>query len=63
MKCILCERDIAHYDPEYNRLKIDDGRSVHICRDCITKIMKWQSQKYASLFPTKAMKRLYGKKE
>lgn len=63
MKCILCEKEIDHYAPEFNRLLIDEERSVDICRECIVKFLKWQSRKYAALFPTKAMKKLYGKKD
>jgi len=62
MKCKLCEKEIDHYSVEFNRMVIDDTRSVDICRDCIDTFLEWQGKKYATLFPTTAMKRRYEKK-
>ena len=61
MNCTLCKKPIKNYHPELNHLKIDESQSADICSDCIDKIVKWQQSIFAKLFPTKAMKKRYGK--
>lgn len=63
MKCALCGKTIDKYDAKFNHLTIDDNHSADICPDCLDKIVKWQSKINASLFPTKTMKKIYGKEE
>lgn len=61
MNCTLCKKPIHNYNPEFNQLKIDESQSADICQDCIDKFLKWQQSIFANLFPTKAMKKRYGK--
>lgn len=61
MNCNLCEKEIIPYIPEFNYLVIDEHHFVNICSECIDKIMKWQSKKYAILFPTTVAKKRFGK--
>jgi hypothetical protein len=61
MKCSLCEKAIIDYNAGFHHLVIDDTHSVDICPECIDKLMKWQGKILASLFPTKALKKRYGK--
>jgi hypothetical protein len=61
MKCTLCKQEIKDYSPEFNHLKIDETHSAEICGDCVRKFVKWQQGIYAKLFPTKALKRRFGK--
>lgn len=55
--CILCERAISGYRAELHDLVIDEQRTVRVCDDCAGKVLKWQTGRLATLFPTKAMKR------
>ena len=57
MKCILCEQIIENYNAEFHQLVIDDQHTVNICEACTRKVMKWQSEKLAQLFPTRMMKK------
>jgi len=61
MNCTLCKKPIHDYHPEFNHLKIDESLDADICSECIDKFVKWQQRIYAKLFPTKAMKKRYGK--
>ncbi len=61
MKCNLCEKPITDYKAEFNHLVIDDTHSVKICSECFDKLVKWQGRIMADLFPTKALKKRYGK--
>ena len=61
MDCSLCRKPIKRYNPELNRLRIDDSLSVDICSECIDKFLRWQQCVFARLFPTKALKKRYGK--
>lgn len=56
--CALCEGEIAGYRAELHDLAIDEKRTVRICDDCANKVLKWQSARLATLFPTKALKRM-----
>jgi hypothetical protein len=62
MKCSLCEKSINNYNPTFNHLTIDEKHAVDICPDCLDKLVKWQSGIYATLFPTKALKKRFGNK-
>ena len=62
MNCDLCLKEIENYSATLNQLKIDETRKVQICKDCVTKFVKWQQSIYATLFPTRQMKR-YKKRE
>jgi hypothetical protein len=59
MRCILCEKDIEKYSPEFNHLKIDDSHSADFCQDCIDKLLKWQQKLFAKMFPTAALKKRF----
>ncbi len=59
MKCTLCEEQIENYTPEFNQLTINESHSVYICQSCVDKFVKWQQRKYAELFPTKRLKKLF----
>lgn len=61
MNCVLCKKLIHKPNPLFNRLKINESQSVDICSDCIDKFLKWQQGIFANLFPTKAIKKRYGK--
>jgi hypothetical protein len=61
MKCVICNKDIENYTPEFHELKVDNSHSVTICNECVDKIMKWQGNIVGKLFPTTAMKIRYGK--
>jgi hypothetical protein len=61
MKCNLCNQSIKNYDPTFNHLKIDESCAADICQECIDKFVKWQGRIYVNLFPTKALKKRYGK--
>lgn len=63
MDCTLCGKSIENYRPELHCLYIDDGHKADICPECMDKIMKWQGEKYAVLFPTNAMKKRFGEKK
>ena len=63
MQCDLCLNEIENYNASFNQLKIDEIRVVYICQDCVTKFIKWQQSIYATLYPTKQMKRRYKKRE
>jgi len=54
--CVLCDQEITGYRTELHDLVIDDRRTVRICDDCAGKVLKWQSDRLATLFPTKAAK-------
>jgi protein-arginine kinase activator protein McsA len=62
MQCALCQESIEDYSVELHQLKLDEQRAVHICDACSRKFVAWHGQKLAKLFPTKAMKRMQGKK-
>lgn len=59
MICKLCEQEIQKYSSEINDLLLNEVKTVNICRGCIDIIVKWQQKKYATLFPTKKMKKMY----
>jgi len=59
MQCILCKEEIEHYSPDFHQLRINDSLSVYICQSCIDKFTKWQQRKYAKLYPTKRLKKLF----
>ncbi len=61
MKCKLCNKTIENYNPKFNHLEIDEKTQVDICSDCTDKFLKWQQSIFADLFPTKSMKKRYGK--
>jgi hypothetical protein len=61
MKCSLCEKEIVNYNSQFNHLDIDEKHSFEICLGCTNKIGKWQGKVIASLFPTKALKKRFGK--
>jgi hypothetical protein len=61
MKCSLCEKAIIDYTAELNHLVIDETHAVDVCPGCIDKFIKWQGKIMAVLFPTKALKKRYGK--
>ena len=63
MNCALCQEPIDNYSVELHQLKIDEGRAADICDACSHKFVAWHGQKLAKLFPTRAMKRMYGKKK
>lgn len=56
MDCSLCKKPIKDYNSGFHRFRIDKSCSADICPDCVDKLFKWQGEKYARLFPTKAMK-------
>ena len=60
MNCILCKEPIHNYDSAFNHLKIDESHAVDICSECIDKFVKWQQGIFARLFPTNAMKKMFG---
>jgi hypothetical protein len=62
MKCTLCKTDIGNYNPAFNHIDIDDSHGADICPECIRKIIKWQQNMYAKLFPTKTAKRIIDKR-
>jgi hypothetical protein len=59
--CALCKKRISHYNPMLNRMVIDEKDSADICQPCIDKFCKWQGEIYSKLFPTKALKKRFGK--
>jgi uncharacterized protein with PIN domain len=63
MKCHLCNQPIKEYHPSLHHLQINNEHAVDICPDCIKKFFKWQGSIYASLFPTKTMKKRFGDKK
>ncbi len=63
MKCVLCEKPIDNYSPEFNHFVIDEKHSADICSECIDKFFSWQGKKYSVLFPTNAMKKKFGAKK
>jgi len=62
MHCTLCQKLIANYSPEYNHLVIDETHDAEICAECIDKFVRWQRSIFARLYPTKAIKKMFGKK-
>jgi hypothetical protein len=58
MNCILCNKPIDNYNDDFNRLKIDDSKSVDLCASCINKFLTWQQNIMLTLFPTKMAKKL-----
>ncbi len=62
MRCALCEQAIAEYSKQFNHLIIDTTHEVDVCRSCIHKVMKWQQQEFATLFPSTRAKRWNQKK-
>jgi beta-galactosidase GanA len=63
MKCILCEKTIDNYSPEFHHFTVDEEHSAEICGECTGKFLKWQGKRYALLFPTNAMKKRFGGKK
>jgi len=63
MNCTLCGSQIKNYNPVFNHIPINDTRSADICTECVQKIVKWQQDIYAKLFPTKAAKKLTEKEK
>ena len=63
MDCALCNASIDKYDPAFHHLKIDEHHAVDICQECIDTFVKWQGSKYAALFPTRALKKMYREKD
>ena len=61
MNCNLCNQPIKNYDERFHHLKIDDIHSVDICPECADKFFKWQGGILSKLYPTKAMKKRYGR--
>ncbi len=61
MNCTLCKKSILDYHPDLNHLKINESCEIDICSECINVFMKWQQEKIAKLFPTKAIKKRYEK--
>jgi hypothetical protein len=61
MNCTLCDKPIIKYDPSFNHLKVDESHAAEICPECFDKIVKWQQEIFARLFPTSAAKKKYGK--
>ena len=62
MNCSLCKKNINKYSIDFNHLDIDENHSVEICSECFDKIVNWQKNIYATLFPTKTIKKMVGKK-
>ncbi len=60
MRCVLCDKSIENYRPEFHSLRIDEHRTVDICDECTRKFVKWHGEKLARLFPTRAMKKMFG---
>ncbi|MFH1811746.1 MAG: hypothetical protein ABIJ09_23605 [Pseudomonadota bacterium] len=63
MKCALCQEPIEDYCVELHQLKLNEHKAADICDACARKFITWHGEKLAKLFPTKAMKRMYGKKK
>jgi len=61
LECALCSKELESYDPDLNRMEIDDCLSVSICSNCIDIFLKWQHKRFARLFPTGSTKRRYKK--
>ncbi len=61
IKCSLCGKNIDGYSPVFHRLIIDEERAADICPECIKKFITWQSKTLAVLFPTKALKKRFGR--
>ena len=57
MQCLLCELEIKNFHPLLNSLKINEDRTVNICKGCFDKIVKWQKEVFAELFPTRRAKK------
>jgi hypothetical protein len=62
IKCHLCEKSITNYNPTFHHLLIDEPHGVDICPECVDKFVKWQTKIYATLFPTRALKKRVGDK-
>jgi len=56
MKCDLCDEEITAFDPLLNSLKINEDRTINICRSCFNKIVDWQRKVFDQLFPRKHTK-------
>ena len=63
MNCALCHEKIENYSAELHNLRLDAQRAVDICDECSRRFSKWQGDKLARLFPTRAMKKLRRKSE
>ncbi len=61
MNCKLCNKPIKNYSLSLHHFKIDDSIEVDLCQNCIDKFFKWQGGISAKLFPTKALKKRFGK--
>lgn len=59
MTCVICQREIENYAPKWHNFQVDGKESVSICNNCADKLMKWHAERLATLFPTKAMKRMH----
>lgn len=62
VRCALCGGIIGNYDPSLHHLELDGDRAAEICGSCIDSFLKWQQRRYATLFPTRAAKKRFGKK-
>lgn len=58
--CALCGGLIQAYLPAFHHLVLDEHHEVDLCQACIDKFMRWQATKFATLFPTKALKKRFG---
>jgi hypothetical protein len=63
IKCALCKAEIQNYRKQFHHFEIDQARSADICSECIHKLLKWQQEHYATLFPTRTAKRFLKKDE
>jgi hypothetical protein len=62
MQCKLCDRTIPGFDPKTHRLLLDDDREVAVCEPCALRLTDWLGERMARLFPTKTMKKRYGRR-
>ncbi len=60
MNCTLCQREIEQYNPSLHHVELE-ALFADICNNCEDRLLKWHGEKLAKLFPTKTMKKLYGK--
>jgi hypothetical protein len=61
MDCRLCDKPIRNYDPAFHHLRIDGDHAVDLCPECIDTFIEWQGKIISGLFPTKALKKRYGR--
>jgi hypothetical protein len=60
MTCTLCEQPIEPYRAELHQLHLTEERTVYLCDACAQRLLTWQGERLARLFPTRALKRLRG---